>query len=406
MTADGRRRAAAESTAVTFLLSALLAITPFTLDIALPALPSVAAAFGGDAGRVKLMIALFLLGMAGGQLLYGPASDRLGRRPVLLGALGLYLAATILCAVAPSLEWLLAARFVQGLGACAGPVIARAIVRDVYEPVRGARVLSLAAMGMSLAPIVAPLTGGLLVRWTDWRIVFVVLAVFATLLVGATALVLPETNAAERRARTSRSFVAGYLVVVRNPLFVGYVLTLSAGSVGLFAWLSGSPFVLMTWLGLPPELYGVAFATVSLGQLGGAALAARLAGTLGIERTVATGLVLYLAGGATLAGFILAGFAHPAAIVGPMALFQFGNGLVMPNVIAGAVAPFPRHAGAASALAGFLQMVSGALSGMLLGAVHDGSARPMGFLVAAAAVAATLAFRLVVWPRRARREPA
>jgi DHA1 family bicyclomycin/chloramphenicol resistance-like MFS transporter len=391
---------------VTLLLAALLAVTPVTIDMALPALPRIAEAFGGDAGRAKLVIALLLLGFATGQLLYGPASDRFGRRPVLLVALAVYLAATVLCAVAPTLEWLLAARLVQGLGACAGPVIARAIVRDVYEPVRGARVLSLAAMGMALAPILAPLTGGLVVWWVDWRGVFVVLAFFGAALAAATALILPETNVAHRRAVAPGAFVAGYLHVVRKRLFVGYVLTLAAGSIGLFAWLSGSPFVLMTWLGLSPEVYGVAFATVATGQLGGAALAARLAGTVGIERTVATGLTLYLAGGGALAALIAAGFAHPVAIVAPMAVFQIGNGLVMTNAIAGAVAPFPRHAGTASALAGFVQMMSGALSGAILGRLHDGSARPMGFLIAAAAVAATVAFRLIVWPCRARREPA
>lgn len=394
---------ASDSAVFTALLSALLAITPLSIDISLPALPSVARAFGGDAGRAHLVVAVFLVGFAAGQLVYGPASDRFGRRPVLLGGLGLYLAASLVCVGAPSLAWLVAGRLVQGLGACAGPVIARAVVRDVHEPVRGARVLSLAAMGMSVAPIVATVTGGLVVLGWEWRGVFVVLAGFGALLLLAAATLLPETNTGRGRKPLSLAGLAqDYAGLASDRGFVGYVLTLAGGSVGLFAWISGSPFVLMTLLGLPPHLYGLVFATANLGQFAGALLSARLVMRLGIERTVAVGLVFYLAGGLTLAALLLAGVWHAAAVVAPMAVFQFGNGMVMPNTVAGAVAPFPRAAGAAAALAGFVQMVAGALSGMALGRLHDGSARPMTVLVVGSAVSAALAFRLLVWPRRRR----
>jgi DHA1 family bicyclomycin/chloramphenicol resistance-like MFS transporter len=339
-----------------------------------------------------------------GQLAYGPASDRLGRRPVLIGSLGLYLAASVGCLAAPSLEWLGTARLLQGLGACGGPVIARAVVRDAYEPVMGARVLSLASLGMAAAPLVGAIAGGVVVLALHWRGVFVVLAGFGALLVISAAWLLPETKLATPWTRFSLTALArNYCAIATDRRFLGYTLTLAGGSIGLFAWLMGSPFVLMTLGGLPPHLYGLAFAAVNIGTVCGAMVSARLVVPLGIDRTVMIGLALYLAGAAALAILLLAGFRHAAAVIVPMALFQFGNGMVMPNTVVGAMAPFPQAAGSASALAGFVQMATGALSGLVLGRLHDGSARPMTLLVAVSAVSAALFFALPV--RRRWRSP-
>jgi DHA1 family bicyclomycin/chloramphenicol resistance-like MFS transporter len=397
------RRRAPQHFTVTVFLSALLAIPPLSTDISLPALPSIARAFGEDAGRAQLVVALFLVGFAVGQLGYGPASDRFGRRPVLIAALALYVAAGVGCFVAPSLEWLVGGRLLQGLGACGGPVIARAVVRDVYEPVRGARILSLASLGMAAAPVVGAIAGGGVVLVFHWRGIFVALASFGALLLISAALFLPETNLAPDSTRLSlAALTRNYVAIATDRRFLGYVLTLAGGSIGLFAWLMGSPFVLMTLRGLPPHLYGLAFAGVNVGTVCGAMLSARLVVPLGIERPVTIGLALYIAGAAALVALLLAGARHPAAVIVPMALFQFGNGMVMPNAVAGAIAPFPRAAGAASALAGFAQMTTGALSGLVLGRLHDGSAMPMTLLVAVSAVSAALCFALLVRRRRTR----
>ena len=393
-------RGAGDRVGAAILVSALLAIPPLSTDISLPALPSIAAAFGEDAGRTQLVVALFLVGFAIGQLGYGPASDRCGRRPVLLAALALYIAASAGILGAPSFAWLVAGRFLQGLGASAGPVIARAVVRDVYAPVRGARVLCLASVGMAVAPGAGAIAGGAIVLAWHWRGVFAALAGFGTLLLLSAAWLLPETNVAFDPTRLSLgALIRRYVTIATDRRFLGYVLTLAGGSVGLFAWLMGSPFVLMTLGGLPPHLFGLAFAGVNIGTICGAVLAARLVVRLGIEGTVRIGLALYLSGAAALVGTLLAGSGHPAAIVAPMALFHIGNGIVMPNTIAGAIAPFPRAAGAASALAGFVQMATGVLSGLVLGRLHDGSATPMTLLVAVSAVSAALFFALLV-PRR------
>jgi DHA1 family bicyclomycin/chloramphenicol resistance-like MFS transporter len=394
--AEQIRTEGGERVGVVILLSALLAIPPISTDITLPALPSIAGAFGEDAGPIQLVVALFLAGFAIGQLGYGPVSDRFGRRPVLIGGLVLYIAASAGSFGATSLGWLLTGRFIQGLGASAGPVIARAVVRDVYAPARGARVLSLASVGMALAPGVGAIVGGLIVLTWQWRGVFAVLASFGALVLLWSARFFPETNGAPEPIRLSLgALVRGYVAIATDRRFLGYVLPLGAGSVGLFAWLMGSPFVLMTLGGLPAHRFGLAFAGVSLGTIFGALLSARLVVRLGIDRTVKTGLALYLSGAMALVGVLLVGFGHPVGIVVPMALFQVGYGIVMPNTIAGAIAPFPRAAGAAAALAGFVQMATGVLSGLTLGLLHDGSAVPMTLLVALSAVSAALFFALL-----------
>lgn len=389
-------RPAPDSAAVTALLAGLLAITPLSIDMPLPALPGLARAFATDVAGSQMVVSAFLLGFAGGQLAYGPLSDRLGRRPVLLGGLGLYLVATTGCIAAPSLAWLLAGRLAQGLGACAGPVLARAIVRDVHEGARLARVLSLATMGMSLAPMTAPIVGGLVLLLVDWRGIFAVLA-----LVGLTLLLGVHRRLAETNVRRTPGAVdpgqlaRNYAALATDRRFVAYVATLMAGSVGLFAFISASPFVLVTVLGLPPHAFGLCFAAVNVGQISGALLSARLSVRLGIDRTIAIGLALYVAGGLLMAGLAVAGVQHVAVVVGGMALYQLGNGMVMPNTMAGAIAPFPRMAGAASALAGFAQMLAGAAAGMAVGRLHDGTARPMALTIALAAVAAATAFTLL-----------
>lgn len=390
-----------DAAVVTILLAGLLAMTPLSIDMPLPALPAITRALGTDAARAPLMVTTFLLGFAAAQLLYGPLSDRFGRRRVLLGGVGLYCVAGLACASAPSFAWLLVARLLHGVGACAGPVIARAVVRDVHTGARGARVLSLATLGMSLAPMVAPLTGGLVLLRLDWRAIFALLAgVGAALLLGVGRL-LAETNV-DRDASAVHPvrIVQNYGGILGDRTFRGYVITLAGGAAGLFSFISGSPFVLMTVHGLPPYLFGLAFAAINVGQVSGALLSARLTVRLGIDRTIVLGLACYLAGSLSMVALLLAGVAHVAAVVGPMAVFMLGNGMVMPNAMAGAIAPFRRAAGAASALAGFLQMVTGSLAGLALGRLHDGTAAPMTLMIAGSGTAAALAFWLLVARRR------
>ncbi len=388
-----------DSLAVTALLTALVALGPISTDLYLPSLPGMARSFGGDIPAVQLTLSVFLVGLATAQLICGPLSDRYGRRPVLLFGLALYVAASIACAFAPSISALVAARLVQAFGACVGPVLGRAIVRDVHGRAGAARVLAYMSAAMAVAPALGPILGGFLEVWFGWRANFLVLVIYgAGGLVAASAL-LPETN---RRpdplaARPTR-ILAGYRGLIGHRAYVGYVLCCAFAYSGIFAFISGSSFVLVDIVGLGPDAYGFCFAGVVVGYIAGTLLAGRLSPRLGIDRLIAAGAGISLAGGAILAGLAIAGITGVAAIVGPMLIYMVGTGLVLPNSIAGAVGPFPRAAGAASALLGFTQMTLAALLGIGVAQLHNDTAMPMTTAIAGAAVATLLSFLLLVRP--------
>ncbi len=382
------------------LLAGLSATGPLSIDMLLPALPRVTEAFAAEVVQGQFLVSAFLLGFGGGQLLYGPLSDRLGRRPVLLGGMALYTAASLACLVAPSLAWLIAARLAHGLGACAGPVLARAVVRDTHAGAAAARALAFVNAGLGLAPILAPLVGGAVLAWFDWRGIFAVLLGVGLALAAASGLMLAETNLhRDPGAHRPGRLAANYLSILRDRTFLGYLLTLACASGTLFAFLSGAPFVLIGLFGLTPSQFAMAFSGVMVGHIAGSLLSGRLALRASIPRVTLIGLAFLLLGGAAMAGLAWAGVAHAAAVAGPMAVIMFGNGLVFPSSMAGAILPFPRMAGAASALVGSLQMVTGFLVGIATGALHDGTSRPMAYLILGSAAAAAIAFRLGVWPR-------
>ena len=383
---------------MTAVLTMLVAITPLSIDMPLPALPDLARALGADVAQAQLVISVFLIGFASAQLVHGPLSDRFGRRRVLLAGIGLYLGASLVCRWASSIEWLIAGRLLQGLGACAGPVLARAIVRDVHSGPRAARILSFIATGMALAPILAPILGGVVLLWSDWRGIFAVLAATSVALLAAVFALVGETNTRPDTSALAPARLAGaFVTILGSRAFAGYALTVALGAVGLFAFISGSPFVLIDLLGLAPQQFGLVFGlAVGGGQIAGAFTSSRLTVRIGLDRMMAVGTILYVLGGLAMAALAWTGTTRPAAVVAPMTVFMIGNGMVMPNGMAGAIIPFPRMAGTASALSGFLQMAAGALGGVAVGHLHDGTARPMATLIAAAGLGAFLLFRLLI----------
>jgi DHA1 family bicyclomycin/chloramphenicol resistance-like MFS transporter len=348
---------------------------------------------------VQLTLSLFMAGFAVSQLAYGPLSDRFGRRPMIIAGLVLYLAATVVCALAPNITVLILARFFQAVGACVGPALGRAVVRDVYGRDRAARMLSYMGMAMALAPAFGPIIGGFLEVWFGWRINFAVLAVFAVGILAATLLGLPETNQWKSRDATRPGRLLGtYLGLLRHRIYIGYVLITAFSYAGIFSFISGSSFVLIGLLGLSPDLYGFCFAAIVVGFMLGSFLSARLTVRLGLERMIQIGTLVLVAGG--LGGVLLyfAGVVTVASIVGPMVVFMIGTGLVMPNAQAGAVGPFPRTAGSASALLGFFQMGLAAVVGIAVGHGSAYSALAMMLAIALVAFGALLAYWLVVWP--------
>lgn len=391
----------ADSLPVAVLLTACVALGPISTDMYLASLPTMTRVFATDVASVQLTLSVFLVGFAVAQLIYGPLSDRFGRRPVMLGGMALYFLASILCSVATSIETLIAARGLQALGACCGPVLARAVVRDVYGPERAAKVLAYMASAMALVPAAAPILGGFLHVWIGWQANFWVMAGFGGTILLGIALLLAETNAQRNPQAIDPATLAGnYRLMLRDPRYLGYALTVGFAYSTIFAFISGSSFVLIEVLGVPDAYFGFCFAVIVLGYMSGSLLAGRLTLRLGGDRLIQLGGVLAAGAGTAMAGLVLAGLPSVAGIVGPFALVMAGVGLIMPNAMAGAIGPYPRMAGSASALMGFLQMGMAALVGIGVGHWHDGTALPMTASIAATALLSLLSFRLLVKPRK------
>ena len=388
-----------DSLAVRVLLTALVAFGPLSTDLYLPSLPALVTAFGTDIVTVQLTLSVFLVGFALAQLVYGPLSDRYGRRPALIGGVSIYLAASLACTIAASIDQLIVARAFQAVGACCGPVVARAVVRDVYGRDRAATVLAYLSMAMALAPAVGPVLGGLLTELFGWRANFVALSAIAVTVLAATLLLLGETNAhRDPDALRPARLLGNYILLFRDRSYVGYVLTVAGSYSGIFAFISGSSFVLIGRLQLSPFAYGLCFGGVVVGYMTGTFLAGRLSHRLGIDRMVRLGTLVSLAGGLLGAGLAAADVVSVAGIVGPMFLFIMGTGLALPNAMAGAVGPYPTMAGLASALLGFVQMLVAATVGVAVGHLHDGTALPMMGAVALMAAMAATAYRTLVTP--------
>lgn len=390
----------AEQLSVIAFLTMVVALGPISTDLYLPSLPSIGLDLGTDTSGVQLTLSVFLIGFAVSQLIYGPLSDRYGRRPVLLIALMIYLAATVACGLATSIEWLIGARFVQALGACAGPVIGRAVVRDVFGRDRSARVLSYMALAMALAPAIGPIIGGYLETGFGWRANFVALGIFGIISLTGIWVLLPETNNQPNLSATQPGkLLANYLLLARSPLYMGYVLLSTFSYAGIFSFISGSAFILINTMGLSPSNYGLCFAAVVIGYMIGTYASGRFTQHLGINRMIFIGTLFKCAGG--LSGLILALYGHLsiASILLPTTIFLIGTGLTMPNAMAGAIGPFPQMAGTASAFMGFTQMTVAAAVGIAVG--HNSSDGSVGMMAALAlvSIAAFLSFILLVAPR-------
>ena len=378
------RPPASPSFGLAALLTTLVALGPLSTDLYLPSLPTLVEVFATDAAWVQLTLSVFLAGFAVAQLAYGALSDRYGRRPVMLGGLALYLLASIACLFATSIEMLIGARFLQAVGACAGPVLGRAIVRDVWGPADAVRVLAYVSGAMAVAPLVGPTLGGFLTVLFGWQANFAVLVLFSALQVSAVWLWLGESNthpdpAATRPGRILGNF--GILLADRN--YVGYLLCLAFSYSALFAFISGSAFVLIGRFGLRPEVYGLCFGLVVAGYIAGTMISGRLVSRYGGDRLLLVGGWVGALAGLAMWGLDLAGVRTLTAILAPMVGATVAVGMVMPNAVGRALAPYPRMAGAASALMGFAQMGIAATVGVLVGHGVESAATVLPMTVAA-----------------------
>lgn len=364
---------AAKSLATTTVIALLVALGPLSTDMYLPAFPAIATAFEADIAQVQQTLSIFLIGFALAQLFYGPLSDRYGRRPVLLAGLLIFLLSSVGVALADNIQTVSLMRLLQAFGGSAGPVLGRAMVRDIYGPQDSARLLSYIATAMALAPAVAPILGGYMTVWFGWQSIFLFLAAYALLGSLLLAAGIAETAPIDRhRVARLHDQLRNYATLLRHPHWRWYTMACSFVFAGLFAFLSGSAFVIIDFLGYGEEQYGLFFSLIVIGFMAGTLIAGRLVRRVGIDALLGFGALLATGGGGLMLALSLSGAHNVWAIILPHMVYMLGTGMVMPQAMAGALAPFPKFAGTASALLGFVQMAFAALVGTLVGHLHDG----------------------------------
>jgi DHA1 family bicyclomycin/chloramphenicol resistance-like MFS transporter len=388
-------------------LGLLTAIGPFAIDMYLPALPSIAADLEASTAATQMSLMAFFAAFGLCQVIYGPLSDMIGRRPPLYFGLSLFAAGSVGCSLAPTIEWLVFFRFVQGVGACASMVIPRAIVRDLHTGIEATRLMSLIMLVFSVAPILAPLTGSGLIAAFSWRATFVAMTLAGFLGLALVTLWLPETRPPEKRVRGGIGGVlASYGQLLRDGYFLGVTFIGGFGMASFFAFLASSSFVYIDHFGLTPTQYSLAFSVNAVGFIGSAQFSARLVGRLGMRRLVSIAVTCYAALAMLLFALTLAG-SDSLALIMVMLFAAFAClGLVVPTTAVLALDAYGRIAGAASALMGTLQMVAGATAITLVSVFFDGTALPMVAAIALCASAAFVLSRLTLAPRRTATAPA
>jgi MFS transporter, DHA1 family, multidrug resistance protein len=381
------------------LLIAMSAMSSFSLTIVVPAIPSMVAKFATEPANVQLTVSLYLLGLAVAQLVFGPLSDRFGRRPVAVAGLALAGIASTAAIFAANIAGLIVARVAQSLGASTGQTISRAIIRDLYDRERAASMIGLVTSVVVLMPMAAPLVGGILDTLLGWESIFVFTALVSLTVFAWTALALPETHRPAAAPSARGHLRADLAALAGSPSFFGYALCAGLGSAPFFSFLGGAPHVAVTMLGRTSAEYGVWFFVPSFGFMAGNFAVSRLSGRLGINVLIWWGIAMTVVGGLlSLLLYIAFPGWEMAALFLPQVIIGFGNGLLLPTSVAGAVSIRPQVAGTASGLTGFIQMAIGASAAQLGGHIvaHATSALPLIVLILVFGIATAAAvFTLV-----------
>jgi len=393
-----RRYLQPESPWLLALLAALVALGPLSVDVYLPAMPVIMTDLGTDIGGMHLTLSSYLTGFALFHLVCGPLADRFGRKPILIGGTLLFVCACAGCSLSSSIEELLAFRFAQGVGACVGPTLARAVTRDVFGPTRAARALSLIAMLMALGPAVAPTLGSIMMLWLPWQSIFLLLAAYGIAMLALIHIYLGESLPL-RQSLHPLAIAGNYLLLFRSPMYLCAIVVSGFIYSGLLAYLSSSSFVYINMLGVPMQFFGFIFLTSVVGYMAGSGLSARLSSSIDSEKTVLFGAVL---AAASTGSMWLGARLWPesiAVLVLPMAAYSTAMGLVLPNAMAVALRPFPHIAGTASALLGFVQMSLSAAATATVGAYLVDTAVPLlNFMLVISLLALALS-TLLFWGR-------
>lgn len=388
------------------LIAAATAIGFCALHMVVPTLPLLARVFDRGAAEVQLVLTLYFLGIAAGQLVYGPVSDRFGRRPVLIAGLLLFLGGTALCGFAPTLPLLITGRVAQAVGACAGLVLGRAIIRDVYDRDASARGIALVMMAMSLAPAISPAIGAYLTEWFGWRSMFVFHAAFGAVVLAWTLARLAETRS-ESVPLNLPEIGRSYSLLAGSPAVMCFALCTAFTSASWFTFIASAPYLLSETMHEPPSTYAVMILLPMIAYIVGNGAAARFARRVGSSAMIVSGVGLSLGSGVLMAGWCVYPGLSPWALFVPMALSSIGNGLSQPSAMAAGLSVYPRVAGTASGFIGFLQMAVSALGTLTVAVLpHDGPAAMVGVVVGTQVIALALGEIAVRLPALGRLEAA
>ena len=374
------------------LLVAIAMLGTMALHMFIPALPATAADLQASPGMIQLTVTLFLVGLAVGQLIYGPLSDRYGRRPMVIFGLSLYASSSLLAAFAGSAGELIVARVFQSLGACSGLVLGRAMVRDGTSNLEAARMLAILMTAMTITPALAPGIGGYVTAWVGWRGTFAVLASIGTVVLLIALLILPETNRHRTPLPGIMPMLRSYRTLLGMRVFRGYAVGGCCTSTSLYAFFSASPFLFMDVLHRPVQDVGLYSLCVACGIGFGTFLASRLVRRFGARRLARGGNQLQLLGASLLLLVDLSGMLSVATVVGTMIVTAVGSGVATPNAAASALGANPKTIGAASGLFGSMQFSYGAVCALIVGTWNSGSALPIATVLVCSALLAQFAF--------------
>jgi MFS transporter, DHA1 family, multidrug resistance protein len=389
---------------IVVVLGALSAFGPLSIDFYLPGLPGLTSDFDASASAGQLTLTACLLGLAFGQLAFGPLSDRFGRRPPLVAGLVVYCGASLACAAAPDIWTLVALRLVQGLSGSSGIVIARSVVRDLRSGVGAARLYSILMVVVGVVPFLAPIIGGALLHATTWRGLFVILGVVDAMILAAVLVWLPETLAPDRRQRGGET-AAGFLELLTDRIFLAYAAVLGLNFAAMFSYIAGSSFVLEDLYGVSPQVYGVIFGVNALGIVAASQLNRTLVTRASPERMLLGGVCAGTTAGIALLVVVLAGGIGLPGILPCLFVCVSSVGLVIPNATALALTDYPHAAGSASAVLGTAQFVFGGVAAPLVGVAGRDTAVPMALLIALFGAAALVTLGVAHEMRRLRVAP-
>ena len=378
------------------LLAMVSALGPVAMQILLPGVPIIKESFQVSTGVAQLTLSLSMAAIALATLAYGPLSDRFGRRPVLILGMSIAVVGSLLCIIAPTIELLIAGRFVQAAGGAVGMVVARAIVRDVYDARESASVIATLVMVMVVMPMLSPAVGGELMVRFDWHSVFLLVAVISAVLVVLLWLQLPETLQEPVPFSGVQDLLRTYKSLWQDTLFRGYSLCVAFVSVVFFSFISAAPEIMVSVLHRPATEYGYYFIIVPLGFMAGNYITRHYGRRFGIHRMIDYGSRLSILGIMLALALQALGFTHPAALFLPVALAILGNGITLPNAQAGAINAAPKMAGSASGLTGFMQMAFSAVAAQGVALIFIGTVYPMLLLMLGGAVVSLVSFRMLV----------